>query len=416
MPAGTRGTSKQAEKEYLARLGSSAWEQTKPFSHAGSDTLAESVELLHDFAVALMALQPSPDDLILDVGAGGCWVSDLLGRLNRRSVAVDISHDMLRAGRARPEGSHLQAVTGDLECLPFRSGTFQKAICLNAIHHVPNIPAAVAELGRVLSDDGVAVFSEPGRGHAEAAESVSAMRDFGVLEQDVLIPDFARACRAAGFRDVRLKTLSYAIPHAAFDLRAEQWESWSLPLAEKRPIRALRKIGRGVLEFFGVGKQGVLFDETFGTSLLQALRRAMENHPIIVASKSPRRAESAAPRAAAIAVHADDRARPGALLAVRAEIDNTGPEIWPAASQSGTGHVSFGVQLLDEAGRLIERNHHRVPLPHDVPPQTAVVLSFGCPVPQATGNYMLKFDMVAEGVTWFEAAGSQVVTKKLTVA
>ena len=202
------GDSKQAEKEYLSRLGSSAWEQTKPFSHPGADTLAESAELFHDFAVAMMALQPSPDDLILDIGAGGCWVSDLLGRLNRRSVAVDISFDMLQAGRARPAGERIRAVAGDLEFLPFRTGAFQKAVCLNAIHHVPSIPAAVHEIGRVLTDDGVVVFSEPGRGHAEAAVSTAAMRDFGILEQEVIIPDFARACHEAGFRDVRLKPLS----------------------------------------------------------------------------------------------------------------------------------------------------------------------------------------------------------------
>ena len=82
---------KQAEKEYLTRTGSAVWEQTKPFSPPGSDTLNESAGLLHDFAAALLTLQPSPDDLILDLGAGACWCSDLLGRLNRSSIALDIS-------------------------------------------------------------------------------------------------------------------------------------------------------------------------------------------------------------------------------------------------------------------------------------------------------------------------------------
>lgn len=94
---------------------------------------------------------------------------------------------MLRAGRSRPIGAEIRAVAGDLEWLPFGSGTFQKAICLNAIHHVPNVPAALREIGRVLTEEGVALFSEPGRGHAQAAVSQAAMRDFGVLEQDVLI-------------------------------------------------------------------------------------------------------------------------------------------------------------------------------------------------------------------------------------
>ena len=168
---------KQAEKDYLARTGSTAWERVKPFSHPGADTLADSASLLHDFAVAMLALAPAPDDLILDLGAGGCWCSDLLRRLNRRSVAIDISLDMLRTGRARPGAGALWAVAGDLEHLPFRSGAFAKAVCLSAIHHVPDIAGALRELARVLRDDGVAVFSEPGKGHAHAPVSAAAVRD-----------------------------------------------------------------------------------------------------------------------------------------------------------------------------------------------------------------------------------------------
>src|SRR4030095_13402501 len=178
--------SAQAEKDYLARTGSGAWERTKPFPHAGADTFANSAQLLHDFAAAMLILAPGPDDLILDLGAGGCWCSDLLRQLHRQSVAVDISLDMLRVGRARPAGAGIRAVAGDLQALPFRSGTFQKAICLSALHHVPDMRAAMGEVARVLTDDGVALFSEPGRGHAQAAHSEAAMRDFGVLEQDVL--------------------------------------------------------------------------------------------------------------------------------------------------------------------------------------------------------------------------------------
>ena len=125
---------KHAEKEYLGRTGSSMWERTKPFSPAGSDTLAESAQLLHDFSVAMLTLEPSPDDLILDLGAGAGWCSDLLGRLNRSSVAVDLSMEMLRAARSRP-GTAIRAAAGDMESLPFRSGSFQKAICLSALHH-----------------------------------------------------------------------------------------------------------------------------------------------------------------------------------------------------------------------------------------------------------------------------------------
>ena len=406
--------SKQAEKTYLGLTGSSAWEQAKPFSHAGADTLADSAQLLHDFAVAMMALQPSPDDLVLDLGAGGCWCSDLLGRLHRRSVALDISLEMLQAGRARPGGAALHAVAGDMEALPFRSGTFHKAVCLSAVHHVPDIPAALREVARVLTDEGMALFSEPGLGHAAASVSTSAMRDFGVLEQDVLIPGFSKACRDAGFRDVRIKTLSYSIP--AFDLTPEEWHEWTRLATSKRPARALRKVARGVAEFFGLGKRGPLFEEAFGMSLVRTLRHAMEDHPIIVASKVPLGIAPALERRAAEIHAADiDHVRRGAPVPVQTHITNRGSGVWRASSRSGTGHVRLGVQLLDEEGRVLQRDYHRVSMPADVPPGGSVDLSFSCPAPADPGEYQFKFDLVCEGITWFETVGSSVVIRKVTV-
>jgi ubiquinone/menaquinone biosynthesis C-methylase UbiE len=275
---------KRAEKEYLARIGSADWERVKPFSSPGADTLSESARLLHDFSIAMLALQPQPADRILDLGAGGCWVSDLLGRLNRSTVAVDISVDMLRAGRSRPTGARIPAVAGDMERLPFRAGAFDKAVCLSALHHVPDIPATLREIARVLTDDGIAFFSEPGRGHADAPVSTAAVRDFGVLEQEILIDDFARWCADAGFRDVRIKPMSYAIPE--FDLRVDEWERWSRLARSKRPVRALGTLRRGLLEFFGLGKKTTLFEQTTTMSLVRLLRGAVENHPMIVVSKS----------------------------------------------------------------------------------------------------------------------------------
>jgi len=407
-------TSKDAEKTYLGLTGSSAWEQAKPFSHPGADTLADSVQLLHDFAVAMMALQPAAGDLILDLGAGGCWVTDMLGKLHRRSVAVDISLEMLRAGRARPDGQRIRAVAGDMEALPFRSGTFNKAVCLSALHHVPDMRAAIHEIGRVLTNDGVALFSEPGRGHAEAAVSTAAMRDFGVLEQEVRIGEFAAAASAAGFRDVRIKTLAYSIP--AFDLTPDEWGQWERLAASKRPVRALTKMGRAAAEFLGLGKRRVLFEEAFGMSMVRTLRHATEDHPIILASKRPlpdRRQEVL--RRAHIDVEMPGNAPAGGMLPVKVWLTNQGSDRWDAAGRSPTGQVRLGVQLLGDDRRLIARDHHRVALPADVPPGGSAALAFECPVPAAGGVYALKFDVVAEGVAWFESSGSPAVTRGFTV-
>jgi ubiquinone/menaquinone biosynthesis C-methylase UbiE len=408
------GDSKESEKAYVVRSGSAAWEAAKPFSPPGSDTLGESARLLHDFAVAMMALQPEPDDLVLDLGAGGCWCSDLLGRLNRRSVAIDISLDMLRIGRSRAGSAGIAAVAADFETLPFADRSFDKAICLNALHHVPNVPKAVREISRVLTDTGVAVFSEPGRGHADADVSVSAMRDFGVLEQDILIGPFARACAEAGFQHVRIKSLSYVVP--LFELTPDEWERWSRSARQRRPMRAFTKMWRAALEFTGFGKKGPLFEEAVERSLTRALFGAMDDHPIIVASKSVQQVHGDHEWAARLGVHDLTAAAAPAGL-VRASIDatNTGARAWHPSSRSGIGYITLGVQLLDEGGRLIDRNFQRVRLDRTVQPQQSVRLVAEFQAPHERGAYRLKFDLVAEGIAWFESFGSQPVVRTLRV-
>lgn len=404
---------KQAEKEYLGRTGSSIWERTKPFSPAGSDTLFESSQMLHAFSVAMLMLDPSPDDLILDLGAGAGWCSDLLGRLNRSSVAVDLSMEMLRAARSRP-GATIRATAGDMESLPFRSGVFQRVICLSSLHHVPNINAAVREIARVLDSDGVVLFSEPGTGHAEAAVSTAAMRDFGVLEQDIVVEQLMRDCHSAGFADVHVKPLSYTVP--GFELTLEQWQDWSRLADSGRPRRALRKIGLACAELFGLAKRGPLFEDTFAISLVRTLRLVVTHHPIVVASKRRRTTESPGLRwRAELTLECPTSAPAGGIARLTVHGRNTGGATWRPTSRSGIGHVTLGIQLLDESGRVIGRDHHRVTLPRSVAPGETTIVDVECPMPATPGHYGVKCDLVVEGVTWFETTGSTAVSRSIVV-
>jgi SAM-dependent methyltransferase len=404
--------SKQFEKDYLKRTGIADWDRTKPFAPPGRDTVDESLALIHDFAVALRCLAPTPADLILDLGAGACWCSDWLERLNLHAVSVDISHDMLALGRERlRDGRRL--VTGDMEHLPFRAGTFDKAICLNALHHVPDIPRAVGEIARVLKDDGVALFSEPGKGHDEKPGSVSAMRDFGVLEQEILVSDFLDACQRQGFADVRIKPMAYAI--AEFDLTPDEWAARDRQARRRRPWRAAEKIWRGALELAGAGKRGPLFEETIAMSLVRLLKGAMDDHPIIVASKSEGRRARGVLNAEFESATMGSGAQPGASVALRATVRNVGSETWRATSTSGFGQVQLGIQLLDEAGRLVNRDFGRAALPQDVAPREACQVHATVTAPAEPGRYQLKLDLVVEGVTWFEPQGSAARTMPFAV-
>jgi ubiquinone/menaquinone biosynthesis C-methylase UbiE len=409
-----RQDSKQAEKTYLSRTGGSAWEREKPFSPAGTDTLEDSLDLLHDFAVAARLLRPAPDDRIVDLGAGGGWCSDLLQRLNRKAVAVDISLEMLRVSRERGTRGPITAVAGDFERLPFVDGSFDKAICLSALHHVPDMAAAVAEISRILSGEGVAVFSEPGSGHATMPASITATQDFGVLEQEVLIEPFIEMCRAAGFAQVQICPIAYIIPE--FQLSLDEWRAWQRLPRTKRPLRAMEKMWRAILEFAGAGKNSVLFEEAFAMRLVRLFQQPVEEHPFIVAAKSANRRPDRLTFHATIDVESlPMRAAPGETVTAMVRVTNTGTAIWQARTDSGTGHVRLGIQLLDAAARLIGPDFVRCDLSEDTRPGESRTVRAIFKAPGESGEYGLKVDLVAEGVTWFGPRGTRVVVRPFQV-
>jgi SAM-dependent methyltransferase len=406
--------SKQAEKTYLSRTGGRAWEREKPFPPAGTEMFEESLELLNDFVVAMRLLQPGPEDRILDLGAGGGWCSALLQRLNRKPVAVDIAHEMLAVGRERATAAPLAAVAGDLEHLPFADGSFDKAVCLSAIHHIPDMPAALAEIARVLTPTGVVVFSEPGAGHAEKPGSVRATKDFGVLEQDVLIEPFTEMCLRAGFANAAVCPITYVIPE--FELAPDDWRAWRTLPRTRRPLRALEKMWRAALELVGAGKKDVLFEEAFAMRLVRLLQVPVEEHPFILAAKSAERRSPRPIRRAQITLAPSPAdARPGQSLEAIATIVNAGTVTWRARSENGIGHVRAGLQLLDASSRMIDRDFARADLPRDVPPGESIEVTIGFCAPSPPGDYELKCDLVAEGVTWFEPGGSAVAVRRLRV-
>jgi hypothetical protein len=234
-----------------------------------------------------------------------------------------------------------------------------------------------------------------------------------VLEQEVLIEPFMDACHTAGFVDVRVCPIAYIIPE--FQLSADEWREWKRLPRRKRPLRALDKMWRAVLEFAGVGKKSVLFEEAFAMRLVRLFQQPVEEHPFIVAAKFKRRSLKKAPYYAAIEIDAmPQQARPRQPIVAVLRLTNQGGETWRVRSESGTGQIRVGVQLLDADGRLIGRDFARAELPADVKPGGSVRMQVTIETPDV-GEYEMKFDLVAEGVTWFEPTGSQIARRRLTV-
>jgi len=77
--------------------------------------------------------------------------------------------------------------------------------------------------------------------------------------------------------------------------------------------------------------------------------------------------------------------------------------------------VRLGAQLCDATGTLINRDFARAWLPQTLGPGDALDVPIEIPTPDEPGRYTLKFDLVNEGVDWFERCGSPTTTTTLLV-
>lgn len=104
-------------------------------------------------------LQPT-GRFLLDAGSGPIQYPDYLAYSQdyQRRVCVDISVLALQEARKRI-GEHGLFVVADVANLPFKAASFDGAVSLHTIHHLPadEHPQAYAELARVLEEDASAV-------------------------------------------------------------------------------------------------------------------------------------------------------------------------------------------------------------------------------------------------------------------
>jgi hypothetical protein len=64
---------------------------------------------------------------------------------------------------------------------------------------------------------------------------------------------------------------------------------------------------------------------------------------------------------------------------------------------------------------VIDRDYARAWLPATVPPNSSASVAIEVPAPATPGQYALKFDLVSEGIDWFERSGSETTLKVLHV-
>lgn len=99
--------------------------------------------------------------LVLDAGCGGGLVAKGLAEAGAVVVGLDRSPSTLEVARravAAAPAARFHAAGGRLERLPFADGAFDAVVAADVLEHVPDLPAVVRELGRVLAPGGSLVF------------------------------------------------------------------------------------------------------------------------------------------------------------------------------------------------------------------------------------------------------------------
>ena len=109
------------------------------------------------------------------------------------------------------------------------------------------------------------------------------------------------------------------------------------------------------------------------------------------------------------------RAAAGERVAIATRITNLSARPFPAQASYGRRLVRLGAQLCAADGTLLNRDYERAWLPSHVQGGAIADVPITITVPDTPGRYLVKFDLVSEGIDWFESCGSATTTKELVV-
>jgi SAM-dependent methyltransferase len=156
---------------------------------------------------------------LLDVGCGtGRFAAFAKARRGGRVWGVDPSPEMLRRARARPGAGGIGWKQAAAERLPFTAGWFDAAHMHLVVHTLPDRPAALAEIARVLAPGGRLAIATFASEHFTRFflnpyfPSIAAVDGARFPDPDLLAGELGEA----GFRDAAVERISQPVtadPH-----------------------------------------------------------------------------------------------------------------------------------------------------------------------------------------------------------
>lgn len=158
----------------LYRMIAPVYGRFRAFSYFGEDLFLEGIR---------------PGDTVLELGSGTGFLTRMIERKAGKCVGLEFEKMMVK--KAEDQGGPSRYVVGSMENIPFQSKSFDRCVCLGALH-CADPDTVAAGVFRVLKDNG----------------------EFLVLIDAKIIP-----CFAAGSGPVRVKC---AMEDQGFDLVEEK--------------------------------------------------------------------------------------------------------------------------------------------------------------------------------------------------
>ena len=107
---------------------------------------------------------------------------------------------------------------------------------------------------------------------------------------------------------------------------------------------------------------------------------------------------------------------PGATVRIATRVRNLSQRPFPATATYGRRHVRLGAQLASADGTTDRpRLGARVPAARGSRAASRPTSPSTCRRRSEPGRYALRFDLVSEGIDWFETCGSEPTVRELVV-
>lgn len=360
----------------------------KPFS-----SLVEAPEMLKSMGELLSGLYLGKTMTVLEFAAGTCWFSRYLNQLQCKTISCDVSETALEIGKRLFSKF---PIIGDLISEPLfihydgsklnlASESIDRIICNDGFHHVPNQNEVISEFARILKPGGIAAFSEPGMFHSQTPQSQNEMKNYNVLENDIIITEIFAMASKHGFTDIKLKLVSDMMV-SLYDYQLLTTDKVTCTLAST-VLENIRNVMISKTIFF-LHKGAVVLDSRSHIGL---------SHSISIIGGSNEFSINA-----------------GEDLYIPIRVSNTGIAKWLNENISHIGVVFIGVHLYNRENALLNLDFSRHVIKKIIEPgqmfEENIKLNFS-----EVGKFIISIDLVSENICWFENMGSKPLFLQINV-